>query len=321
MKLTSSAPLSNQARRKDTTSANAAVSSPSRPGPSRTRATAPLEPSEQPRQASDDFDDDEEMVDEPEDRRALSTWDAYHREVTNKENTPQSHRQKSIPRPRFIDEQPNARKAQWSSQDSAESQQNVAGPSKRKHAPGLHDDESDSQDEGFQADRRDPDPKRRIVTPVALTGRYSSTAPIKRSPKRARVQVDERADEVDEQAVQAAHRRQHSQPQPRVRPSVSARPAPAEEIFHKYEDDDLPRPSATQVAASARVSTALARRRTAGTQSRTPWSEADTEHLIDLITEIGTSWSEIHKAGEFEVERDQVALKDKARNLKVLFLK
>ena len=255
----------------------------------------------------------------------LESWNEYERQVSNKEN--------HLRRPRrFIDEQPNATKAQWLSQDSFESQQNVARPSKRKQSPVEADDESDSHDEGFQADRRKPDLNRRIAAQRASPNRLASAAPQKRSRKRARVQESEPAalqddqdEQADEQDERPAHANQARQKQQRSQPQLPAdvKPWPAQYVSGEGdEEEEAPRPTATQVAAAARTTSSNVRRRGAQTQTRTPWSEADSELLIDLIGEIGCSWREIAAAGEgrFGVDRGQVGLKDKARNLKVQFL-
>ncbi|RYP53241.1 hypothetical protein DL768_001745 [Monosporascus sp. mg162] len=55
-------------------------------------------------------------------------------------------------------------------------------------------------------------------------------------------------------------------------------------------------------------------------QSRIPWSAEDTDLLIKLIAKHRCSWSAIAEEGGFEVARDQQAVRDRARNLKVLFL-
>ena len=60
-------------------------------------------------------------------------------------------------------------------------------------------------------------------------------------------------------------------------------------------------------------------------QVRKGWTEEETERLLELIEEHGTSWallkSEDFVAGNILESRDQVALKDKARNLKLDYLK
>jgi len=75
------------------------------------------------------------------------------------------------------------------------------------------------------------------------------------------------------------------------------------------------------VANLARLNTARAAISKRERQTRVPWSEADAQFLINAIQEFGCSWSTINKLGDWEFERDQVALKDKARNMKVAFLK
>ncbi|KAI2463577.1 hypothetical protein F4781DRAFT_115424 [Annulohypoxylon bovei var. microspora] len=57
-------------------------------------------------------------------------------------------------------------------------------------------------------------------------------------------------------------------------------------------------------------------------QIRTPWSAYDTSRLVDLIADpsFGCSWSAMEKAGGFEHARNQQALRDKARSLKVWYL-
>ena len=60
-------------------------------------------------------------------------------------------------------------------------------------------------------------------------------------------------------------------------------------------------------------------------QTRRPWSDRETEQLLTLIEEYGTSYSMLHRRdqerGNILQERDQIALKDKARNMKVDYLK
>ena len=63
------------------------------------------------------------------------------------------------------------------------------------------------------------------------------------------------------------------------------------------------------------------------TQTRNPWSEEEINRLLELIDDHGLSWSllkkldHLHKDGPVLQDRDQVALKDKARNIKLDYLK
>ena len=60
-------------------------------------------------------------------------------------------------------------------------------------------------------------------------------------------------------------------------------------------------------------------------QSRKPWSEEETETLLELIDTFGISWKLLKIEDERRLSilenRDQVALKDKARNMKFDYLK
>ena len=55
-------------------------------------------------------------------------------------------------------------------------------------------------------------------------------------------------------------------------------------------------------------------------QVRAKWTNEESLHLIDLIAEHRCSWAEIANHGQFENDRNQQAVRDRARNLKVHFL-
>ncbi|RVX70528.1 hypothetical protein B0A52_05179 [Exophiala mesophila] len=90
-------------------------------------------------------------------------------------------------------------------------------------------------------------------------------------------------------------------------------------------------PQASQAAVAnleAKVLTAQAREwRHPKTQVRVPWSEQETERLIEMVGHLHTQWStimkrdQVHEDGPRLQNRNQVALKDKARNIKMDFLK
>ena len=59
------------------------------------------------------------------------------------------------------------------------------------------------------------------------------------------------------------------------------------------------------------------------TQTRTKWTHAEEDRLVDMIAQFGHSWADLLTRGHDEgifIGRDQVGLKDKARNMKVVFL-
>ena len=60
-------------------------------------------------------------------------------------------------------------------------------------------------------------------------------------------------------------------------------------------------------------------------QSRKPWSDEETRHLLNLIAMYGTSWALLmqkdKRTGMLLQDRNQVGLKDKARNVKMDYLR
>ena len=152
-----------------------------------------------------------------------------------------------------------------------------------------------SEDEGFQEMRAPAQPARKRSSKSVLkrpAPEYEASQ-VPSPPKRVRVQENSRV------------------------PSLTV----------SREREEL-RPSPTQLDTSKEAN-ALAREMTAlrpkKVQSRTPWSDEETETLLQLITTYGTSWAvlqaEDKRNGDVLSSRGQVALKDKARNLKMDYLK
>lgn len=56
-------------------------------------------------------------------------------------------------------------------------------------------------------------------------------------------------------------------------------------------------------------------------QTRIPWSPEDTDKLIDYIGKYRCSWSAIAENGDFDVPRNQQAVRDRARIVKTLMLR
>ncbi|KAL9009190.1 MAG: hypothetical protein Q9173_005757, partial [Seirophora scorigena] len=101
-----------------------------------------------------------------------------------------------------------------------------------------------------------------------------------------------------------------------------------DDVVEQHNDTNGPRPSQVEtwqkVNNFAKLKTARLRK---DVQVRTSWSQEETDRLLELITDHGTSWSYLkvmddnHPEGKLLHERDQVALKDKARNMKADYLK
>ena len=121
---------------------------------------------------------------------------------------------------------------------------------------------------------------------------------------------------------------------PYKRPRIEGRRIPTEDgdlgnaVQRHNAAHDPPAPSQIEtyrvVNSTAKLRVAMQPKRR---QIRNPWSEDETNRLQELIEDFGLSWSFLkdqdkrHKDGPALMERDQVAMKDKARNMKMDYLK
>ena len=162
-----------------------------------------------------------------------------------------------------------------------------------------------SEDGGFEKDNRVHDIQRkRTAAPISKRSAPATTMrpPAKRMQQSQALNEDEDEDEDedDDEEVQAAADR-HNQ---------ANAPRPSQAEIYKRTNDQAKRFSATQPKK---------------VQRRNAWSAEETEALIEYIETIGTSWVQILTAdktdGNVLQSRDQVGLKDKARNIKMDFLK
>ncbi|KAL8807421.1 MAG: hypothetical protein Q9182_000760 [Xanthomendoza sp. 2 TL-2023] len=202
---------------------------------------------------------------------------------------------------KFIDAQPGAERVAWESQDP---QSSLPSTSRQEAVQHTQDQDSESQsepseDEGFQQDKRQ----------------------VTRTKKRNAAPRDDGANPLG------------SSPAKRAR-HVQERPPPAEadtlgSTLERHDNlNEPPRPSQIEVYREVNSS---AKHRVASQpkkpQTRTPWSEEETSRLQELIEEYGISWKLLkeldaeHARGAELKDRDQVALKDKARNMKMDYLK
>jgi hypothetical protein len=258
----------------------------------------------------------------------------------NKENLP-------VPKPakkrRLNESQPGAKSMGW------ESQQTDPEPSskRRRYQRPTIDEEEESVNNDFEMDTRELDPQRRKDppperhkpvevpgpsnrnrTPQDSSRNRQGGGATQRRPERARsaqpanvrgaarnnsakrgrpeADSDEEEDEDEEQAV----------PRP-------TQPRRRQRTLEADSDDEHLNPTASQVIALSKVVTARQKavKVKGPPKKRNKWSEADTELLVELIGEYSSAWSTIEKSGDWDIERGQVALKDKARNLKVNWLR
>ena len=262
------------------------------------------------------FDEDGELfVDQGISSQALATqMMSTHRRMeaeSNKENlavdshfsshqipqrSPKGHTEKR----RWIDRQEDAQKLTFSSPEPetphTSTRQGVLND-RDIEEPNTQDDDEISEDEGFQEDRRPV--QRRNQLPLAQRP-VTMPSPEKERPMK-RVRVQSVADSAEDD----------------VAPAVA-----------RHNRANNPNPTASQVYKevnnSAKLHVAV---RPKKIQTREPWSEVETERLLELIEEYGLSWSQLKKmdaivrGGPVLVRRDQVALKDKARNMKLDYLK
>lgn len=164
------------------------------------------------------------------------------------------------------------------------------GPSSKR--PFVQDEEDDEDDdEAFQTDTRPADPAR-VVRPAP--SRSAASRPAKRT----------RVEDSDSSGDQPRRRREPSEPED----EPEAPPSP---------------PISATVKAVARANVQNATLSKREPQTRKKWSDNDEAELIRLIGEHGCSWSKIAELGEWEIVRKTfpVQLKDKARNIKVSYLK
>ena len=260
----------------------------------------------------------------------------YEGETYNhKENQPILPRDdQKVRRLRFVDRQPNAERVTWS-QDIDEGELEAHTTRRAKRSRQDVEGESEDDDEAFETDPRPIDRSRREQAVPPIVQARSQLQRGQPSPKRPRT---ERREWAEEELVAAAVRRHEE----RRREEAQAEREGSQElqvvatqdegpVQRTFQDealqssaqaaDEVPSSSYPFIHETARA--AMVRYRVqGGPQQRQKWSIDETEALINLIDKYGCSWSMILKKGQgvFAETRDQVALKDKARNIKVELL-
>lgn len=240
-----------------------------------------------------------------------------HEKEKNKENLDQRKETVSEkPKSRaFIDRQESAERVTWEESPPSNRQRSDSQKRMMRARPTVEDEESmsdPSEDESFQQDNRPSgDLERRRMAPTA---QRRTTAPAKASssrptrPPRLPPPPEDEDEDVQRQIRQDVERHSRSSPAQSQPPTRSqAQIADQQKRINKLAKDQV------RARAPAKV------------QTRRPWSPEETSMLIEYIMEHGTSYAFIKKldeGGQNILEgRDQIALKDKARNIKTDYLK
>lgn len=227
------------------------------------------------------------------------------KQKTNKENV-NAQKSPTNPKPfRFHDPQPDATSVEWdeesqrASQGATSRRPGQVTKEKRRRDNDIEEEEEEdgvSQDEGFETDNR----------ALPATARRHQT-----SPKRKRVEQRERVGSAE------------------FRPSVE--PSASQDDRSRGLERDIRRTN-SNIRSSAKAPMSI---RPKPMQQRRAWSRDEEDALIEYIETYGTGWADIKTMdngnwnestesweGPLSLEgRDQVALKDKARNLRVAYHK
>ena len=222
----------------------------------------------------DDPDDDEESAFQTQQVPDMNHTIQTRVEINQAQLGSQDAQQQRPGIPRLIDEQANAEKLQWESQNSDAISQQSGTPEV-------------SQDGGFQLPHRG----HRGAPPQQREHRRTQTSISEgagRSSKRPRTDNGHRDNERD------------------TSPDNQGEDKTQADVYNEAKN-------------AARIVTA---RRPKNPQSRTFWTREEEGQLMDLIKDYGCSWTKLKTMDRENIleSRDQVALKDKARNMKVNFL-
>ncbi|KAK4691784.1 hypothetical protein P7C71_g5292, partial [Lecanoromycetidae sp. Uapishka_2] len=224
---------------------------------------------------------------------------------SNKENIaepsePQRDIQTQRGQRRLIDPQPGAQQVFFESQDSNVNRQV----------------EDVSEDEGFQQQNLpETTALKRMTKPATKRPATEPTRNQVRSPKKVRMEGPSPSRSHTATSNRDQERPAPSRSQSRVRDRDDVRPSPSQLEEYRTANDAAKEKKAFELKP---------------VQTRTPWSEEETERLLELIVKHGSSWKllmqedekyEESEGGPLLQKRGQVALKDKARNMKMDYLK
>ncbi|TGO20298.1 hypothetical protein BPAE_0313g00090 [Botrytis paeoniae] len=240
----------------------------------------------------------------------------------NSDDDFETDKRKTKPGRRIVVPKSSARPSKRARTEEGESSRAQNSPSRKTSreasaSPEVQsDDDNPSEDQGFEADQNVPKPKpkpgKEARTEVGESSRAQIPPRKHRSPSPilALENDDEQNQEDLDQETQ--HREELSRPLHVPDDNEGSVQLPLDDppgtVAHSF----------TQASAHSNVRAQAIKNGFSVSQTRTPWSDEDTQLLIDYIGDLGPWWSEIAKRGEFERDNiTQVGLKDKARNIKV----
>ena len=246
-----------------------------------------------------------------------------HEKEKNKENLDQRMESASgRPKPRaFIDPQESAERVTWDESQPSNKQKKSSQKRKQGAQPTVEEAEmSDpSEDESFQqnnrtahiSERRDmaPTATRRTAAPARkLSSRPARPARLSTPPDEEDEESGQEDDDITRQIRREVELHNRGTPAGSQPPSRSqAQIAEQQRRINQLAKNQVRARAATKV------------------QTRRSWSDEETSTLIEYIMEHGTSYAFIKKLDESDQNvlegRDQIALKDKARNIKTDYLK
>ena len=189
------------------------------------------------------------------------------------------------PRSKFIERQPGAERIEF--------EFTLPSDDERNAQPGTQDQDMSepSQDEGFQSNTRN------ALSNPRNNKHPAETIAVRRPRKRARISQNNGVGSGD------------------IGDSIAIRTNDQNEEFVSTQIRDKSKKRARTLTAQKRVGKAA--------QTRKPWTAEEENALESLIAKYGISWAGLKNRDteDYLVDRDQGALKDKARNLKFLYLK
>jgi hypothetical protein len=271
-----------------------------------------------------------------------------HAEQSNKENIDNSGAGKMA----FIDRQSGAERIAFDSQDEA-----PVVPGKTSTKLKALEPETDDEEDDFEVDTHTAQPvhTRQKPNQAPHTGgrsRRSKAAlkeyiPSEPPHKKARVErthrnvnTDEEEEEEEDDVAASSQLRREEANRNRRRSDSSIPPTQRLPLLERHNGPPSSSapvrgssealPVGTQVSLinqEARQNTAKRLLKKRQPQQRSRWTEVEVERLMELIENYGVSWAYLlvmdgeHPQGPVLQQRDQVSLKDKARNMKMDFLK